>query len=78
MYISSVYSPFSNGVGLPIYNIPSSGVLMKSIGAEYFRPDAFPGVNHMRGMQYQIVLNSIYICILYSLLIKQLFLLNTI
>ena len=30
---------------------------MKSIGAEVLRPDAFPGVNHMRGMQYQIVIN---------------------
>ena len=32
-YISSVYSPFSDGVGLSLYNIPSSGVLVKSIGA---------------------------------------------
>ena len=30
---------------------------MKSIGAEYLRPDALPGVNHMRGMQYQKVIN---------------------
>ena len=30
---------------------------MKSIGAEFLRPDALPGVTHMRGMQYQIVLN---------------------
>ena len=30
---------------------------MKSIGAEFLRPDALPSVNHMRGMQYQIVLN---------------------
>ena len=30
---------------------------MKSIGAEILRPDALPGVNHMRGMQYEIVLN---------------------
>ena len=35
-YILSVYSPFSNGVGLPLYNIPFSGVLMKSIGAEFY------------------------------------------
>ena len=34
---------------------------MKSIGAEFLRPDALPGINHMRGMQYQIVLN-ITIC----------------
>ena len=35
--ISSVYSPFSDGVGLPLHNIPSSGVLMKSIGAEFLQ-----------------------------------------
>ena len=28
---------------------------MKSIEAEFLRPDALPGVNHMRVMQYQIV-----------------------
>ena len=32
---------------------------MKSIGAECLRPDALPGVNHMRGMQYQIIPNKI-------------------
>ena len=32
---------------------------MKSIGAAFLRPDALPNVNHMRGMQYQIVLNII-------------------
>ena len=36
LYISSVYSPFSDGVGLPLYNIPFPGVLMMSIGAELF------------------------------------------
>ena len=30
---------------------------MKSIGAEFLRPVALPGINHVRGMQYQIVLN---------------------
>ena len=30
---------------------------MKSIGEEFLRPDALPGVNHMRGMHYKIVLN---------------------
>ena len=30
---------------------------MKSIGAAFLRPDALPDVNHMRGMQYQKVLN---------------------
>ena len=33
-YISSVYSPFSDRGGLPLHNILSSGVLMKSIGAD--------------------------------------------
>ena len=33
MTISSVYSPFSDRVVFPLHNIPSSGVLMKSIGA---------------------------------------------
>ena len=36
LYISSVYSPFSDRVGLPLHNIPYSGVLMKSIGADFF------------------------------------------
>ena len=54
IYITSVYSPFSNRVGLPLHNIPSPGGLMMSVGAEFLRPDAFPGVSHMRGMQYQI------------------------
>ena len=26
---------------------------MKSFGAPFLRPDALPGVDHMRGMQYQ-------------------------
>ena len=56
--LSSVCSPFSERVGLHPHNAPFPGVLMKSIGAEFLRPDAFPGVNHMRGMQYQIVLNE--------------------
>ena len=31
---------------------------MRRIRAEFFlRPDALPGVNHMSGMQYQIVVN---------------------
>ena len=53
----SVYSTFSDRVGLPLHNIPSSRVLMKSIGAEFLRSDALPDVNHIRGMQYQIGLN---------------------
>ena len=54
---SSVYSPFSDRVGLPPHNTPFPGVLMKSIGASFLQPDALPDVNHMRGMQYQTVLN---------------------
>ena len=54
---SLVYSPFSDKVGFPLHNIPSSGVLMKSIGTVVLRPDALPGVNQMRGMQYHIVIN---------------------
>ena len=55
---SSVYSPSSDRVGLPPQNTPFSGVLMKSIGAAFF--NVLPDVNHMRGMQYQIVLNIIF------------------
>ena len=51
IYILSVYSPFSTRVGLPLHNTPFPWVLMKSIGAAFFRPDALPDVNHMRGMQ---------------------------
>ena len=56
---SSVYSTFSYRVGLPQHNAPFPGVLMKSIGAAFLRPDALPDVNHLRGMQCQIVLNTI-------------------
>ena len=31
-----------------------------SIGTEFLRPGAFPGVNHMRVMQYQVVLNKTF------------------
>ena len=31
---------------------------MKSIGVDFLRPDALPGINHMHaGMQYQIILD---------------------
>ena len=33
--ISSIYSPFSERV-VPLHNIPSPGVFMKSIKAEYY------------------------------------------
>ena len=46
---------------------------MKSVGAEFVRPDALPSVNQMRGMQFQKVLNIafcpessntvVYICV---------------
>ena len=58
---SSVYSPFSDRVGLPPHNTPFPRVLMKSTGTVFLRPDALPDVNHMRGMQYQIVLNIIFL-----------------
>ena len=34
--ILSVYSPFSDRVGLPLHNTPFPGVLMKSIGVGFF------------------------------------------
>ena len=44
---------------------------MKSIGAAFLRPDALPEVNHMRGMQYEIVLNIIlYKCVCVQFLHK--------
>ena len=56
---SSVYSPFSDRVGVPPHNTPFPGVLIKSIGAADNIYTYLPDVNHMRGMQYQIVLNII-------------------
>ena len=50
IYIPSVYSIFSDRVELPLHNIPSSGLLIKSIGVELLRTDALLGVNHMHGM----------------------------
>ena len=47
------YSPFSIGL-----NTPSPAMLMKSIGAAFFTTGCPPDVNHMRGMHYQIVINS--------------------
>ena len=55
----SVYSS-TDRVGLSPHNTPFPGVLIKSIGAAFLRPDALPDVNHMRGMPYQIVLNIIF------------------
>ena len=46
---SSIYSPFSDRVGLPPHNTPFPGVSMKSIGAAFLRPYALPDVSHMRG-----------------------------
>ena len=53
---SSVYSPFSDNVGLPPHNTPLPGVLMKSIGAAFLRPDALPDVNHI----IIIIINEAY------------------
>ena len=58
---STVYSMFSDRVALPPHNTPFPGVLMKSNGAAVFlRTGALPDVNHMRGMQCQIVINIIF------------------
>ena len=35
LYISLVYSPFSDVVGIPLHKIAAPGVLMKSIRAEF-------------------------------------------
>ena len=35
IYILLVYSPFSDRVGLPLHNIPSPGVLLKSTETEF-------------------------------------------
>ena len=51
--------------GLPLPNISSSAVLMKYIGAEFVQPYALHGVNHIRGMQYEIVLNIAFCSELY-------------
>ena len=49
MYII-VYSLCSDEVGLPLHNITSSEVLVKSIGADFLTTGALPGINHMRGI----------------------------
>ena len=54
LLVSSVYSPFSDRVVLPLHNIPSSGVLMKNIGAVFLQPAALHDVNHMHGMKYEM------------------------
>ena len=41
-------------------NAPFPGVLKKSIGAAFLRLDALPDINHMCGMQCQIVINKIF------------------
>ena len=38
--ISTCMTSHSDRVGLPLHNIPSSRLLMRSIGAEFLRPDA--------------------------------------
>ena len=51
----SVYSSFSDRVGLLPHKTPFPGMLMTSNGAAFLPSDAIPGVNHMHGMQYQIL-----------------------
>ena len=56
--ISSVYSIFSDRVGLPLHKYHISRSLNESVLERiYLQPVALPGVNHMRGIQYQIFLN---------------------
>ena len=62
-YILSVYSPFSDRVGLTLHNTPFPGVLMKSIGAAFFRPDALPDVNHMYNDIEQVHPHLLYQCV---------------
>ena len=56
IYISSIYSPFSDGVGLTL-NFFTMIVNEEYWSRFFLRADALPGVNHMRGIQYQIVQN---------------------
>ena len=59
LIIIGLYS-VSDRVVLHPHNTPFPGVLMKSIGASFLRPGTLTDVNHMRGMQYQTVLNIIF------------------
>ena len=56
IYISSVYSPVSDFVGLHLH------FFFRNVNEGYWsrvlRPGAPPGINHMHGMQYQIILNN--------------------
>ena len=54
IYISSVYSLFSDRVGFPPHNTPFPGVLIKSIGAAFFIQMPFLTSTTCMGMQYQI------------------------
>ena len=60
IYILSVYRPFFDRVGLPLHNTSFPGGVNEEYWSSVFRPDVLPDVNHMRGMQYQIVLNIIF------------------
>ena len=68
IYILSVYSLFSDRVGLPLHNTPFPGVLMKSFGAAFF--DQMPFLmsttivhsNHSNVIVYSFVL-SISFCL---------------
>ena len=48
--ILSVYSPFSDRIGLPLHNTPFPGV-NEEYWSSVFRPDALPDVNHMCEIQ---------------------------
>ena len=45
---------FPKGLDFPLITLP---VLLMEYWSRFLRPDAFSGVNHMRGMQYKIVLS---------------------
>ena len=50
----------------PLITLPFQGCKRRLLEQHFLRPDAFPDVNHVRGMQYQIFLNissSRYYCI---------------
>ena len=56
LYILSVYSPFSDRVGLPPHN--ARGVNDEYWSSVFLRLDALPDVNHMRVSLFYILLNT--------------------
>ena len=55
-----IYSKVNLQINEEYFIIIGLQFTMKSIGAFFSQPDAFPEVNHMSGMQYQTVLNIIF------------------